>query len=220
MRSVERLTKLRDFVRMKICTGREMKAPSEDMDITKFIYREPACYLAFAPLLRSKNDDAFESPTPLNTVPSITILPGTGYVKNQEEKRFDRYNHVFRTQQMGQQLAVTFLFVVYEDGIRMPGFIDKAENEGVLDMSLIREGTEEGLFRLLNWMDDLNEHLLGAKTIPGTDLALTESSMWYSLRSDQKYIADKRPLYYGMVEAIFQCHANEKPNKEIKKVLE
>lgn len=217
MRTTERLTKLKGWVYHELCAGRSMKAPSEDMNVTKFIYREPSVYLAYAPL--RADETGFVDPTPYGTVPSITILPGTGYAKNQEEKRFDRYNHIFRTQQMGQQLPVTLVFAVYEDGVRMPGFIDKYEETGEIDMTLIQEGTEEGFFRLLNWMDDFIEKALGAKTIPGTDLSLVESSMIYGMRSDQKYIADKRPLYFGLVEAIFQCHANEKPNTSINNLL-
>lgn len=217
MRTTERLTKLKGWVYDKLCAGRSMKAPAEDMDITKFVYREPSVFLAYAPL--RADETGFVDSTPYGTVPSITIMPGTGYAKNQEEKRFDRYNHIFRTQQMGQQLPVTLVFAVYEDGVRMPGFIDKFEETEEIDMQLVREGTEEGLFRLLNWMDDFIEEALGAKTIPGTDLSLVESSMFYGMRSDQKYIADNRPLYFGLVEAVFQCHANEKPNPSIDNLL-
>ena len=111
---------------------------------------------------------------------------------------------------MGQHLAVSILFAVYEPGIRLPGFIDSAgENGKGLDMSLILEGTQEGLFTLFNWMDDCMTKLLGQKMIPGTDLTLEEATMTYSLYTDQSYVVDRRPIYYGFINTSFGCYADE-----------
>lgn len=218
MRTTERLTKLRDWIQKELCEGRLMKTPAENMDITKIVRQEPRVYLAFAPMRADKT--GFREPDPINTVPSITIMPSAGYVKYMEEQRFDRYKGVHRPQELGQQLAVNVLFAVYEDGVRLPGFIDKAEAGEGLDMSLMLEGTEEGLFALMNWMDDFKEKLLGQKSIPGTDLFVNEASMIYGMRSDQRYIADKRPIYYGQVDVIFQCYAEEKTNTAVQTLLE
>ena len=121
-----------------------------------------------------------------------------------EEKRFDRYNNVHRPQEMGQHLAVSILFSVYEPGVRLPGFVDSVGEKGAgLDTSLILEGTEQGLFTLMNWMDDCMEKLLGQKMIPKTDLFVQEDTVTYSLYTDQSYVVDRRPIYYGFVNVVF-----------------
>ena len=87
-------------------------------------------------------------------------------------------------------------------------------------LKLFQEGTEQGLMTLLNWMDDCIEKLLGQKFIPHTDLFLNEASMVYSLYTDQSFIVDKRPIYYGFVNAEFSCYANEGANPSIEQYLQ
>ena len=124
-----------------------------------------------------------------NVCPGILIMPAASKVKDMEEKRFDRYNGVSRPKDLGQTLSVSILFSVYEPGIRLPGFIDDPE-----DMSKIIEGTEEGLF-------------------------MNESSAAYSLYTDQSYVVDKRPIYYGFVNVEFGCYANAGNNPNIDNYL-
>ena len=112
------------------------------------------------------------------------------------------------------------LFSVYEPGIRLPGFIDSANSATGLDMSLIQEGTEEGLFTLVNWMDDCIQALLAQKFIPDTDMFVNEATMVYSLYTDQSFVVDKRPLYYGFVTVDFNCYAEEGTNRSIDQYLE
>jgi hypothetical protein len=121
---------------------------------------------------------------------------------------------------MGQHLSVSILFSVYEPGIRLPGFVDSVDEKGKgLDMSLIEEGTEQGLLTLLNWMDDCIQGLLGEKIIPKTDLFLEESTMTYSLYTDQSYVVDRRPIYYGFVNCSFGCYAEEGSNQSVTQYL-
>lgn len=218
MRTEERLRKLKAWTYENVCKGRLMKTPATNMDITKVERQEPRVFLGFAPtrpdLTRLGDDD------PTNSAPSIIILPASAFAKNMEEQRFDRYNNIQRSKEMGRQFAAHLIFSVYEDGVRLPGFVDKYESEGKIDLTLIREGTEEGLFTLLNWMDDFLESLLGAKSIPGTDLCVNEASTVYGLRADQRYIVDKRPLFFGQIDVLFNCHADEKPNKEYSSLLD
>lgn len=218
MRLTERLTNLKAWTIQNLCAGREMKAPGEKIDITDVQWREPSCYLGWAPTRVDKSGNLQEIPE--NTVPGILIMPNQAYAKYMEEKRFDRYNNINRAKQMGQHLAITFLFSVYEPGIRLPGFAASAGEMGQgLDTSLILEGTEEGLMTLMGWMDDCMTKLLGAKEIPNTDLFVDEESVTYSLYTDQKYIQDRRPLYYGFVNVDFGCYAEEAYNEEIEKLL-
>jgi hypothetical protein len=137
-----------------------------------------------------------------------------------EEKRFDRYNNIHRPQEMGQHLSVSILFSVYEPGVRLPGFMDSVGETGAgLDLALIEEGTEQGLFTLMNWMDDCMEKLVGQKIIPKSDLYVDESTITYSLYTDQSYVVDRRPIYYGFVNVTFGCYANDGAETSIEEML-
>ncbi|MBR3503715.1 MAG: hypothetical protein IKO07_05660 [Clostridia bacterium] len=218
MRFSERLTGLKKWTYKELCKGRMMKAPAENMDIGTINRQEPPVYLAWAPARVDKAGNLKE--IPLSTVPGILIMPNQTYAKYMEEKRFDRYNNVHRPQEMGQHLAVSILFSVYEPGVRLPGFVDSVGEKGAgLDTSLILEGTEQGLFTLMNWMDDCMEKLLGQKMIPKTDLFVQEDTVTYSLYTDQSYVVDRRPIYYGFVNVVFGCHVNEGYNPDIEKLL-
>ena len=218
MRFSERLTGLKNWTYKELCKGRVMKAPAENMDIGTINRQEPKVYLAWAPARMDKAGNLKE--IPLSTVPGILIMPNQTYAKYMEEKRFDRYNNVHRPQEMGQNLAVSILFSVYEPGVRLPGFVDSVGEKGAgLDTSLILEGTEQGLFTLMNWMDDCMEKLLGQKMISKTDLFVQEDTVTYSLFTDQSYVVDRRPIYYGFVNVVFGCHVNEGYNPDIEKLL-
>ena len=219
MRTKTRLKRLQAWTLENVCRGRLMKTPAPKGDITKIERQEPRVYLGFAPTRPDLSRMAAEA-DPANSAPSIIILPASAFAKNMEEQRFDRYSGIKRPKEMGQQFAAHMIFSVYEDGVRMPGFIDKIEATGEYDMTLIKEGTEEGLFTLLDWMDDFIEALLGAKSIPGTDLCVNEASTVYGLRADQRYIVDKRPLYFGQIDVLFNCHADETPNEAYTSLLD
>lgn len=217
MRTWERLNKLRAWTYETVCRGREMKTPAENMDVRKITRQEPQVYLAFSPTRPDDTGTMYGEINPLNVTPGIIIAPTAGYVKYMEEQRFDRYNNVHRPKEMGQSLCAQVLFFVFEDGVRMPGFVDNAY-AGAYDMSLISDGTVEGLGTLVNWMDDFRDGLLSVKTIPQTDMYLNEAECQYGLYSDQKWIADRRPVYIGVVTVTFQCHADEY-NEEITRLL-
>ena len=147
-------------------------------------------------------------------------MPNQAYAKYMEEKRFDRYNNIHRPSEMGQHLSVSILFSVYEPGVRLPGFIDSVGEKGQgLDMSLILDGTEQGLLTRFNWMDDCIFKLLGQKMIPKTDLWVEEETITYSLYTDQSYVVDRRPVYYGFVNVSFGCYADEGVNPGIDQYL-
>lgn len=217
MRTSERLRGLKKWLIKEACKGREMKAPGKKMDLGKIITVEPTCYLGWAP--SRLNEGQFQ--TEVETVcPGLLVMPKRAYTKYTEEKRFDRYSNIHRPQEMGQHLSVDILFSVYEPGIRLPGFVDSIEDNGKgADMSLLLEGTEQGLFTLLNWMDDVQELLLGQKMIPHTDLTVEEDSITYSPYTDQNFVVDRRPIYYGFVSVDFLCYANERANNDYEKYL-
>lgn len=216
MRTVERLRKFQKWTYETICQGRSMKTPAPNMDVRQIARQEPKVFLAYAPMRPDESNPTGEI-DPLNVSPGIIIAPTFGNLKYMEEQRFDRYNNVHRPKEMGQSLSVQVMFFVYEDGVRLPGFIDSAMN-GEYDMSLIREGSQDGLETLLNWMDDFKDALLSTKGIPGTDMFLNEAESQYGLYSDQKFVADRRPAFIGMVTVTFQCHADEY-NDEVNRLL-
>ncbi len=218
MRFTERLRGLKEWVTQELCEGREMKAPAENLDIGTIQRQVPPCYLAWAPSHVDKAGNLTE--IPLSTVPGILIMPNQTYAKYMEEKRFDRYNNIHRPQDMGQHLSVSILFSVYEPGVRLPGFVANIDEQGQgFDQTLLLEGTEQGLFTLMNWMDDCMQKLLGQKMIRGTDLFVQDETLTYGLYTDQQYVVDRRPIYYGFVNVIFECHANEEYNPEIERLL-
>lgn len=218
MRTRQRLIGLKNWAIRELCEGRPMKTPAPNMDITKITYQIPKCCLAWAPT-RLDRSGTFQADT-LSVCPGIIIMPDQSYAKHIEEKRFDRYNNVHRPPDLGQHLAVSILFSVYEPGIRLPGFSESAGEGGMgLDIALIQEGTEEGLFALYDWMDDCMQGLLRDRSIPGTDLFLEEETMAYSLYTDQSYVVDRRPIYYGFVNATFQCYAEKGANSAVRELL-
>lgn len=217
MRTTERLRKLKEWAQGALCQGRMMKAPAPDLDITQIIYQEPQCYLGWQPARPDLT--GFEPLEPINVCPGILIMPGASRAKYVEEKRFDRFNNVRRAQEMGRSLDVSMLFSVYEPGIRLPGFAESAQSPQGLDIGLLQEGTEQGLFTLYDWMDDCMEKLLAQKFIPGTDLFVDEASMVYSLYTDQNFAVDKRPIFYGFINVDFYGYADEGVNPGIDQYL-
>ena len=217
MRTEERLRKLKAWTYETVCKGREMKAPAPNMDFTKIVRQEPKVFLAYAPT--RKDESGFTTDVdPLTVAPGIIIAPVDGEVHYLEEKRFDRYNGVHRSPDMGQSLTVQAVFMVFEDGIRLPGFLDAVEAGDPYPMKYIAEGTEDALFGLTNWMDDFKDALLSIKTIPGTDLVVNDEFFNYAWYSDQKFISDRRPCFIGLVTVKFQCYAAQF-NKDMENLL-
>ena len=218
MRTTERLTGIKKWITKNLCEGRIMKAPGDKMNVGEIVRQEPKCYLAWAPGRINQTGQIIEET--VSVCPGIIVMPAQSYAKYMEEKRFDRYSNVHRPQDLGQHLAVSILFMVYEPGTRLPGFVESDGERGQgLDMSLIEEGTEQGLFTLTNWMDDCMEGLLRDRFIPDTDLFVEESTMTYSLYTDQSYVVDRRPIYYGFINVNFGCYANHGVNTEVNELL-
>ena len=219
MRTTERLRGLKAWITRELCEGREMKAAGKNMDLGEIRRVQPCCFLGFAPSRLNENRRYQEDVEAI--CPGILIMPTLSNAHYAEEKRFDRYNNIHRPQEVGQHLAVTILFGVYEPGTRLPGFVDSVGEKGQgMDTSLLLEGTEEGLFTLFNWMDDCKEKLIGQRMIPGTDLAVDQESITYSLYTDQNYVVDKRPLYFGYLNVTFDCHADEGTRPAVQAFLE
>lgn len=214
MRTVQRLTALKKWLFSELCAGRQMKAPALNRDIKQVLAKEPQCYLAWYPT-RADQTGQLQRSDELSVCPGILVMPNPSYGKNMEEKRFDRYNGVNRPKSLGQTLSLSILFSIYEPGVRLEGFV----KDGVLDMTRIEEGTEQGLFTLYDWMDDCVELLLKTRIVPGTDLSVNEESIQYSLYTDQSFVVDKRPIYYGFVNVTFNGYAGDGNNTDVENLL-
>lgn len=211
MRTVERLKGLKKWMQTNLCDGREYTAPGPGMNIAEIVTQEPQCYIGWSPARMNAAGQLQDDP--VSVCPGILIMPNQAFAKYMEEKRFDRYNNVHRPALLGSHLAVSILFSIYEPGIRLPGFVDSIGSSGEgLDISLILEGTEQGVFTLLDWMDDCKEALLRDKMIPNTDLTVEEETITYSLYTDQKYVVDRRPIYYGFINVSFNGYADQGAN--------
>lgn len=209
MRTRERLMGLKTWLEENLCAGRQMKTPGETVKDLQLA--EPRVFLGWTP--GRPDETGALQPDPVSVAPGILVMPGPSKGKLMEDKRFDRYNGVRRPQDLGQSLAVSMLLTVYEPGARLPGFAET----GTLDK--LREGTEEGLFALFDWIDALVEGLLSARSIPGTDLLVDEESIVYSPYTDQSYVVDRRPLFYGFVNVAFACYAQTKVPNAVEDLL-
>ena len=209
MKTRQRLTGLKTWLQTELCEGRKMKTPGEDLRDIRVT--APSVFLAWMPTRPDETGNVVSNP--VNVCPGILVMPNQSRTKTVEEKRFDRYENVKRPKELGQTLAVSILMSVYEPGIRMPGYVETG------DIRLVQEATEEGLYVLTDWMDELQEKLLSVGGIPDTDLFVNTDSMIYSLYTDQSFVVDKRPIYYGFVNVEFVCYANMTPNNSIDQYL-
>ena len=110
------------------------------------------------------------------------------------------------------------MFCIYEPGVRKAGFEEMAEAEE-LDISRIDDGTREGLLTLTDWLDEAARQLLDTRCIPGSDLILQEETLTYGLYQDVGYIVDRRPFYYGFLNATFNAYAGEEPDAGVAELL-
>lgn len=216
MGSRNRLEALKKWTFEQVCKGRIMKTAGDSL--LEIVRQEPKVYLGFWPTRPDASGQMCIDQ--IASIPGILIMPMPSQLKYVEDKRFDTYNHIRREQQYGQWLNVCILFAVYEPGIRLKGFVESGNSREGLDMTKFKEGTEEGLLTLMDWMDEFNAALLAARTIPESDLTLDESTAEYGLYAGTDFDVDKRPIYYGMVNAKFQCYAREAGKNSIDELLE
>ena len=221
MRTYARLRALAAWTDKTVCRGHLFKQEPKDRDITNFEEKvEPAVYIAYTPK-RYDESNAMELIERLESAaPSIIIMPTASHVKYVEPQRFDQYKGIHRPKEMGQELNVQVLFTLYEDGVRLPGFIEKYERTGEFDISLVREGTQEGLQALLDWMDEFKDAMLVQQIVPNSDLILSEDDFNWGMRTNQNSIADDRPLYFGLFNIGFNCVAEYRLSEEISAILD
>lgn len=205
---------MRQFFYEELCKGREYKVPKPSGGTTyapliaDFTMGEPRVFIGWQPM--NPNEPGRADPKdPFSVCPAITIMPNVAYARYVAEKRFDRYQNVHRNQDMGQGPSTLILFSIYEPGVRLPGFKHALETHDPDVMQYFQDGTDAGLQTLTGWMDDAMELLLRERTIPGTDLVLDDyENFRYSLFTDQSYVVDRRPLYYGMLNVSFKGYAS------------
>lgn len=205
MRTTERMTKMKAWLYEELCKGRDYKCPvlnsADAPKIDDFTRTEPKVFLAWTPLTPGK------APDMLNTAPSLTLMPTNGYIRYNEEQRFDRYRKISRPPDFGETITTQILFTLYEPGIREVGFAESIA-AGTPDLSLLKDGTEAGFLQLINWMDDCKELIRREQCVPGTDLILEDKDAIWAMYTDQNYIVDRRPYYYGFVNVTWRGYAS------------
>ena len=125
-----------------------------------------------------------------NEAPGILIAPGTTCGKKVEVRRFDENSRVRRPPELGQTVQISMMFCIYEPGVRKAGCEEMAEAE--------EQDT---------------------RCIPGSDLILQEENLTYGLYQDVGYIVDRRPFYYGFLNATFNAYAGEEPDAGVAELL-
>lgn len=194
-----RLDRLRAWLTEAVCVGREMKAPGKSL--TDIRYEQPRVYVGYYPIRPLKKGTIATGGTfDYASAPAILIMFTPSKARDMEIEHFDRYNNIHRPQEFGGKLNISLLVSVYEPGTRLPGF-DGNDPNGIIDES------ENGLFTLTDWMDDIQRALLAQETIPGTDMYVITSTIQYSPYVDGDYIADRRPYFYGMINLTFGYYA-------------
>lgn len=221
MRTATRLLRVKKWFYKELCQGRQYKTPPIDQSITNTDTAEPRVYLGWQPLWSAMQAQSGPpsyalSNDPFSVCPAITIMPGTMPLNNVPEKRFDQYRKIMRPKEMGSSLTLTILFSIYEPGIRLPGFSESLNSGQGVDKSLMLDATEEGLLTLMDWMDDAAELLIRERIVPGTDLVLDEESAIRSLFTDQNFVVDRRPIFYGFLIVDFKGHADKGTEKGAK----
>lgn len=212
MRNTERLRALKSFIQENLCDGREMKAPGKNYDIREVRYTEPKCHIGWTPTRPDMDSDG----SIMTACPGILIMPSQGNAYLPETRERDRADGVRRSKQFGDTLSVSILLAVYEPGIRMPGYMDE---NGVIDADLIKEGTEQGLMTLIDWMDDTVDVLMKYRSIPHTDLILNEETVIRSMYTEGGFVVDKRPVFYGFVNCEFKGHTSYAMNDVVADLL-
>ena len=84
----------------------------------------------------------------------------------------------------------------------------------------MREGTQQGVKTIFGWMDDCKELLLARQLHSGHRPVSARGRMRLTaLYTDQNFIVDKRPLYYGVMNVAFGCYADDGRNSELDEFL-
>lgn len=205
MEMVERLKLLKQFCYESVCRGKRMKAPqngpdgrSDDLLVAE---KEPEVFIGMYP--RRKNGREREA---TRVAPSILFIPGTSLAERYREKRWDKYQNVKRQREMSAELNAQFLFTMYDPGLRIG--------------ETIADNTEDAILSLVDWMMEWQRTLIGNKgRIAGTDLFVYDDSTVWSLLSNDESLDDRRPYYFGVVQASFGHYSNKTTDPELESIL-
>lgn len=203
----QRIEALKQFVSDVSDSVGDLKAPGKSLD--DIVYKRPKMYTAYYPSRPQKQDQPpgmALSPDDASA-PSVLFMLTPSMAQSMEEERFDRYNNIHRPAEFGGKLGILMQFVIYDPGVRLPGF-------GGRYPDLIEDATEDGFYTLTDWMDVVIRALLTCDAIPGSDMYVLKDTIKYSPYIDGDYIADRRPFYYGQLAVTFGYYTANLPNYE------
>lgn len=211
MRTRQRMEGFGKWVRETLCEGRVMKAPvigGRDYDVQ---WVQPRCFTGnlYPP---------FSSGEPYSVAPSILVMCGGGDGAGETSEYLDSRHKVHRPDDIAETLEFQLIHAIYEPGTRTGQKTDgRDEPHAALD---ICDEMDEGTLALMDWMDDTKAALLGADSIPGTDLVVKRRSVRWEPLKENGAVSDRRPVYLGVVAVTFETHTREEVNEEIRGLLD
>ena len=212
MRNRERFQKFGEWVRENCCKGREMKTPvtgGRDYDVK---WAEPQCFVGnLYPLMSARADAA-------SVTPSILVMCGGGDGAGETSEYLDSRQHINRPDEVGETLEFQLVHAIYEPGTRTGKMT--GERETPHESMEWNDLCDEGSMVLVDWMDDTKAALLGADSIPGTDLIIRRKSVRWEPLKENGAVADRRPFYMGVVAVTCETQTREDNNRTIQALLD
>ena len=208
MRNRERMTRFCEWVKKTCCEGRMMKTPVKSGRNDDIHWEQPRCFAGnlYPP---------FSSSDPYSVAPSILVMCGGGDGAGETSEYLDSRRHVNRPDEMGETLEFQLIHAIYEPGNRT------GAKTGDPHMALdVDDAVDEGTLVLMDWMDDTKAALLGADSIPGTDLVVKRKTVRWEPLKENGAVADRRPVYLGVVAVTFETHTREDMNEDIQTLLD
>lgn len=209
LRYRQRLDVVHKWVYEKLCKGRSMKTPGQnEYDV---VWTEPRCFLCNLP--------ASARGVPFNIAPGLLLLVGGGLAAGDTSKYLDNRNGISRPEDVGAALQLQIVHVMYEPGERT-GIRKEDGRADPKEALVINEEADEGMLKLIDWMEDTMSALIGAESIPGTDLIVKKDTVGFEPFKENGGLADRRPFYLGHVVVEFAALTHGDDNELISKLLE
>lgn len=210
MTTNERAVALRDFLYERCCKGRSMKYrdPQERNDFV-VSWVEPRCFLWYYP--KSANGKPAYS-----VAPSMLIMLAGQNPAADTEEYLDSRHGISRPKELGAVTRFQVALTIYEPGERSS---QARKTQDPHDVYLPEE-EDAGAAVLNDWMESVTRCLIGEGAVPGSDMVLIEKEMEWAPLIDNGAIADRRPLYIGVLNVSFGALIQGDTNENVRALLD
>ncbi len=203
MRTSTRLKNLKDWLTENACSGRKMKAPGSNA--LEIRYREPTCRLSiFSAQEAADITNIYEN---TDMAPGILIFMNRSGIRDHYKKR-DKRSKTMRPMDLREFLELQLMFIAYDPGHRT----DESQQSGSLEDILPNE--EEAGFAVLDWAEETMQKLVENSIMPGTDLIVDQVGLEFGPLKENGVLAEKKPLYYAVLNCTFGCASQAVENPE------